>query len=254
VRSVYVKFSRFKSTQLIIIKMDKSLDDIIAEKRSKNPAPRRGAGGARRGNRRGSTNSAPRRSNGGVPSGPWRHDMFSAGGASRNAPKPLMGIPTGGIHKLIISNLDYGVTDNDIRELFGEFGSMDSACIHFDSNGCSLGSAQVIYTNRAAAIKAKQQYDGVHLDRRPMKISLDGSGGFGGGLLGRPTPVKRLSGAYGGGRQQSGGGRGGQGRGGARGGRGGRGGSSGGSRNEKPKSAEELDKELDTYLAASKRK
>ena len=53
---------------------------------------------------------------------------------------------------------------------------MQSASVHHDGSGSSLGSAQVIYSNRASALKAKQQYDGVHLDRRPMRIN------FGGGI------------------------------------------------------------------------
>jgi len=259
--------------------MDKSLDEIIAEKKIKNPSSNR-RGGSRGNSRRGSSNfnsRAPRRqgqsfSNGnGIPSGPWAHDMFQGRSSARQgAPRPLMGINTSGPIKLIVSNLDYAVTEDDVKELFGEFGSMESSCIHYDNSGCSLGSAQVIYSNRNAAQKAKQQYNGVHLDRRPMRITIEGdsgSGMFGGGM----APVKRLTNSGFGGRSGMGGmrssfpsrgpsrgtrdsGRGSGGRG--RGGSGGRGrGSSGtGSRNEKPKSAEELDKELDAYLAASSRK
>ena len=60
------------------------------------------------------------------------------------------------------------------QELFGEFGSLMSASVHFDSSGTSLGSAQVYYSKWASAVRAKQQYNGVHLDRRPMRVSIEG--------------------------------------------------------------------------------
>jgi len=278
--------------------MDQSLDEIIASKKKNNP-PTRGRGGSkplvrnRRG--RGAVNSAsapaPRRQfnqSKPIPAGPWRHDMFPGGNNNMNMvnPRPLMGLSVqAGPIKLLISNLDYGVTDSDIRELFGEFGSMESASVHFDISGCSLGSAQVIYTNRAAAMKAKDQYDGVHLDRRPMRISIEGdnrgSMGMGGGRMGgsmMPAPVKRLENGFNGPRRtdfaslrgtsapMSGGARrgrggpagrgglGGRGAGGRGGGRGGRGGASAGREKDTPKSAAELDQELENYLANAKRK
>merc|ERR1719348_117039 len=70
------------------------------------------------------------------------------------------------------------------------------------------------------------QYNGVHLDGRPMRVSMEG--GVGVTAVG---PMKRLG--------QGGRGRGGRGR-----GRGGRGGGRGG----KPKTAEELDAEMDEFL------
>jgi len=169
--------------------------------------------------------------------------------------------PVTGVTKLTISNLEFAVNDNDIKELFNEFGNFKSSAIHFDSAGRSLGTAHVVFTQYASALKALRQYNGVHLDGRPMKIEIAGLNPAAGRSA---APLKRLSGTptafkgtgYSGGRGRGRGGftprgRGGftpRGRGGAR-GRGGRGGRGRGGASKPPK-IEDLDAELDAYAAA----
>jgi len=237
--------------------VDMSLEDIIKTKKIR-PGNRRGGGrgGGRgvsrggRGLRGGGRGGAPRTG------GPQRGGGRGAGGRGGNRmfSAPRRPVVRSGPAKLLIANLDFGVSDSDIHELFAEFGTMRSAAVHYDRSGRSLGTAHVSFERHSDALKALRQYNGVHLDGRPMKITVEGGmgGGGGGGMRNGVAPVKRLgqgprpvggtrgrTGRGGGGRGGRGASRGGRGRGGAAGGRGGK---------VKVPTAEELDAELDAYV------
>ncbi|OON17084.1 hypothetical protein X801_07085, partial [Opisthorchis viverrini] len=147
--------------------MDLSLDDIIQRNR-KQPRGRGRARGANplRGVRRG---GIARRSTGGgarVLPEKWQHDMFQGG---RDGRQPSVS------NKLHISNLDFGVSNDDINELFREFGAIRRAAVHYDRSGRSLGTAEVVFLNPLSATKARSHYNGVPLDGRPMVIQLVGA-------------------------------------------------------------------------------
>ena len=93
-------------------------------------------------------NSHPR----GDPDGQWDHDLYGRGGARGGlSTGRSTGISTSG--KLIVSNLDFGVSDSDIHELFSEFGSLKLANVHYDRSGRSLGTAEVSFDRRGDAMK-----------------------------------------------------------------------------------------------------
>ncbi|XP_054797781.1 THO complex subunit 4D [Prosopis cineraria] len=199
---------------------------------------------------------------------PWQHDLFEDSLKAAG----IQGVEVG--TKLYVSNLDHGVTNEDIRELFAEIGDLKRYAVHYDRNGRPSGSAEVVYTRRSDAFAALKRYNNVLLDGKPMKIEVVGAnaelpisarvnvsgingqrkrtvvmtpGGRGrpGGRTGGPAMFNRGPGwgRRGGGRT---GGMGMRGRGGGRGrGRGwGR-----GKKDAVEKSAAELDKELETYHA-----
>lgn len=294
-------------------KLDMSLDDIIkSNKVSKrggkgnDAKPQRGRGGRGRGGAGGgggrsrgrdsigqrgrpkvrgvSQGRVSKMRSSGVYSRPkqmpdvWEHDMYEGGAVGRRTNNaPSTAAVTKGPGKLFISNLDGGVSETDIQELFGEFGPMKKSAVHYDQSGRSLGTAEVTYERVADARKAMKQYDNVPLDGKAMKIQLvggetnqsapvavsiksrmgppnvvresqgggtgfrqrrqrGGGGGNSGGSGGGGGNFRRSSGTGGmrrGGRTTRGGGR----------GRGGRGGFT----KKSPKTAEELDAELDAY-------
>ena len=254
----------------MVDQIEMALDDIIrASKKGRggggagrkfdaNKRPARGGGGFRnnrsggvlRGRNRGGVTKTTNYTRGDVNS-TWKHDMFNDFGERKNT---RSGAITTGPSKLLVSNLDFGVSDSDIQELFSEFGILRSAAVHYDRSGRSLGTADVVFERRADALKAMKQYNGVPLDGRAMNIQLatseinsfksEAKARIGGGNTG--GPIRKNSNRGGGpNRNQNASSSGGGMRGGVRRGRGGA--SAGRGRRPVP-TAEQLDAELDAYV------
>ena len=118
--------------------------------------------------------------------------------------------------KLYVGNLTYGVTSGDLEQLFGQFGTVQSAQVIQDrETGRSKGFGFVEMDTEAQAQAAidglhDQEHEGRRLTVNEAKPREDrgGGGGYGGGGRGR--------GGYGGGGGGYGGGGGGYGGGGGR--------------------------------------
>ncbi|XP_058463071.1 THO complex subunit 4 [Malaya genurostris] len=207
-----------------------------------------GGGGVLKGRNRGGIQRSSKYARGDVNSA-WKHDMYEGARKSRLlAAAGLVGPGGLGSTKLMVSNLDFGVSESDINELFADFGPLKHASVHYDRSGRSLGTADVVFERRADAIKAMKQYNGVPLDGRPMSIQLATSEipiprvpRLGASTLSRSPRRPSSSGPRGSNSSSR--------RGGGSGGSGGGGGGGGGPRRQQreTKTAEELDAELDAY-------
>ncbi|XP_054460591.1 THO complex subunit 4-like [Anoplopoma fimbria] len=185
----------------------------------------------------------------------WQHDMFEehAGGHRGQSAVAERSVENNG--KLLVSNLEFGVSDLDIKELFAEFGNLQKASVHYDRSGRSKGTADVHFETKAEALKAMKHYNGVPLDGRPMKIqqvtsevdtesrpsSQSSNRGFDRSRLGQPK-FERSERSDRGERSERGERR-------QRGGSGGFRGRGRGGGNRPQLSAEELDAQLDAYNA-----
>ncbi|KAI9154270.1 hypothetical protein LWI28_023616 [Acer negundo] len=243
--------------------LDMSLDDLIKSNKKSTGQNSRVRGGGRGGDsilgparpffKRATNRTAPYSKPAQAPESTWQHDLFGNNAPSYPTPAGRSSsIETG--TKLYISNLEYGVSNEDIKDLFSEVGDIKRYTIHFDRSGRSKGTAEIVFTRQTDALAAVKRYNNVQLDGKPMKIEIVGTNISTPGSA--PPPANALfgnqSGAYRS-RQQRGSAMGRLSRGGSggRGIRGGRGRSRG--RGEKtPVSLEALDADLEKYHETAK--
>ncbi|KAF9911972.1 hypothetical protein EC991_001419 [Linnemannia zychae] len=169
--------------------LDMALDDVAKSRSANNrsPASRRGGAvrGAGGGSGAGSGRDSPNRSNRSSPysrntnnsnatEDRWTHDKFegsnqkAAGG--RGGQNNTGAAGTGG-NKIVVENLHYAVTLEDIKELMTTHaGPVKFAEVKYDPSGRSTGVATVVFKESKDAATAIDKLHGIALDGQPMKI------------------------------------------------------------------------------------
>jgi RNA recognition motif-containing protein len=89
--------------------------------------------------------------------------------------------------KLYVGNLPYSTTEDELRNLFSQAGTVASVALIKDRDtGQSKGFAFVEMSNQVEAEKAISMFNGRSMGQREMKVSLarprDDRGGGGGGF------------------------------------------------------------------------
>ncbi|KAI5014323.1 hypothetical protein ZWY2020_055713 [Hordeum vulgare] len=73
---------------------------------------------------------------------------------------------------LYLKNLDDGITDDQLRELFSNFGKITSCKIMRDQNGVSKGSGFVSFSTREEASQALTEMNGKMISGKPLYVAF----------------------------------------------------------------------------------
>ena len=89
--------------------------------------------------------------------------------------------------KLFVGNLAYGVSDEDLQQLFSQAGTCESASVVTDRDtGQSRGFAFVMMASADDAERARKQLDGTELKGRRLRVDEAHDQSAAGGRARRP--------------------------------------------------------------------
>ncbi|KAF9306126.1 hypothetical protein BGZ74_007473 [Mortierella antarctica] len=232
--------------------LDMSLDDIIKTQKANRPA--------RNNSSNSNNNNNNSRNRGSRSSGPARNTRNSrdkkpySAGVQQYRSTPVAPLHTSVIRqnapdgsKMQVSNLDHRVSADDLKLVFqSRVGPLKKCTLMYDQNGKSTGTALVHFQRVGDAALAYQKFNTVPLDGKPMRIEIVMAPTAAQAVLPGQAPrssnnSNNSSNNQSRPRQDRGNTRG-------RGARGGRGARNSGSRKEAPKTAEQLDAEMNDYM------
>ncbi|KAK6227046.1 RNA binding protein [Colletotrichum tabaci] len=170
-------------------KLDRSLDEILGEKKADGPRNRRGGGGGG-----GGGGGAPRRRERERQENPrdgvrksfrdeprnldseWVHDRFEEHDTRRGpAPRRRRDEPEQrdfNSAKIRVENVHYELTPEDLEELFNRIGPVAKLDLKYDRAGRSEGIAFVTMESREDALEAVKEFDGANANGQPIRLSI----------------------------------------------------------------------------------
>eukprot|EP00033_Pygsuia_biforma_P000525 GCRY01000616.1.p1 GENE.GCRY01000616.1~~GCRY01000616.1.p1 ORF type:complete len:247 (-),score=14.03 GCRY01000616.1:209-949(-) len=158
--------------------LDRTLDERIASGPPNRKPAFRGGPRTKRAPQPYSPPMTRRRAQSSNREGSWKHDMFfKQEGRVSPVKRVTKNVPSMSSKTLFVSGLADSVSEEDVVELFGAVGPITKAELMFNSAGESTGTAVVSFQNPLHAQKAIQNYHGNTLDGRRLQITLrDNSG------------------------------------------------------------------------------
>ncbi|KAK4239822.1 hypothetical protein C8A03DRAFT_42600 [Achaetomium macrosporum] len=159
--------------------LDRSLDEILADRRQQNNNNRGSRGGRRRdrsdyprdGVRKPFRDDAPRDID-----SEWVHDKFEDHGSRRSAPRRRNSPEPSRGSKLRVDNIHYELTQEDLEGLFTRIGPIIKLEMKYDRAGRSEGTAFVTYESHRDAVQAIREFDGANAAGQPIRLTLLPSG------------------------------------------------------------------------------
>ncbi|KAI8976729.1 RNA-binding domain-containing protein [Trametes punicea] len=110
--------------------------------------------------------------------GQWLHDKAPGVPRTPQAGASARSSPAGGVMntRIVVSNLHYEITPKDLTQIFGQIGTLvREPQIRYDRSGRSSGVAVITFETLAEATRAKKQFDGILAKNQPMSITYDTS-------------------------------------------------------------------------------
>ncbi|KAH7162727.1 hypothetical protein B0J13DRAFT_17988 [Dactylonectria estremocensis] len=163
----------------MVDKMDRGLDDIIADSRSNNGPRNRRGGGRRREPRQDYPRDGVKKSfrdDSRNLDSEWVHDRYEENNSRRGpaAPRRRRDSPEHDSKgsKIRVDNIHYDLTEDDLDELFKRIGPVVRLQLRYDRAGRSEGTAYVTYELKEDAEEAVKQFDGANANGQPIRLTL----------------------------------------------------------------------------------
>eukprot|EP00833_Pecoramyces_ruminatium_P012400 jgi/Orpsp1_1/1186432/evm.model.d7180000050550.1 len=105
----------------------------------------------------------------------WKHDKYDDSN-SRNRRQIFSRVGNrngGGNSNVLVSNLHWEVSEDDLKNLFEEVGEVSKVRIKYDKAGRSDGEAIISFNSKSDAQRAIDSLDGVELQGMEMKVEMD---------------------------------------------------------------------------------